>query len=291
LLNIFNERWDDHPDHVALDRDKGAPVGRSDTVHASPPGGRQVVQIGRTYGNGSRHPGIDGGGYSFAPNGERTCWQMIRHAIGQARRFIYMEEQYLVSMDATRALQAALPNIQHLTILIPHGALCAGAPPQIRYRRQQFIRPLKQAAADAGTPDKVRICNLAPPGDPHTYVHSKMFIMDDQFAIIGSANCNRRGYTHDSEVMAAITDECTDESPELHFAHRLRIALWAEHLNMDTPEERAELVDGVASAVHWLAPPDGARIEPYDENADIERSLGGGPPTEAGWDRWDPDGS
>ena len=39
----------------------------------------------------------------------------------EARRFIYMEEKYLVDMETNKALQSALPNIQHLTILIPDG--------------------------------------------------------------------------------------------------------------------------------------------------------------------------
>jgi hypothetical protein len=32
-----------------------------------------------------------------------------------------MEEKYLVDMETNKALQSALPNIQHLTILIPDG--------------------------------------------------------------------------------------------------------------------------------------------------------------------------
>jgi phosphatidylserine/phosphatidylglycerophosphate/cardiolipin synthase-like enzyme len=106
--------------------------------------------------------------------------------------------------------------------------------------------------------------------------------MDDRFAIIGSANANRRGLTHDSEVTAGIYDPSDDPLP-----HRLRVALWAEHLNMDTPSGRASLADGVASARFWLSPPSGARIAPYDENADIEWLH-----TDTTWNSViDPDGS
>ena len=278
LLNIFNERWDDHPDHASVESGKGALHGPSISVPAAEPGGRQYVQITRTYGNGSRHRGISGGGYSFARSGERTCRQMILHAIRQARQFIYMEEQYLVNMEAANALRDALPNIRHLTILIPHGNITDC--PQRNYRRWRFIQRLRQTH-----PDKVRTYCLGPPGRRHTYVHSKMFIMDDQFAIIGSANCNRRGWTHDSEVMVGIADESSDAVAVHHFAHQLRIALWAEHLGLPP----ADLVDGVASATHWLSPrPRGARIQPYGiSRDDFETAIG-----DPQWNNViDPDGS
>lgn len=129
-------------------------------------------------------------------------------------------------------------------------------------RRRKFLQPLLDRA-----PDKVRTFVLGPGEDitqPHSYVHTKMYIIDDEFALIGSANTCRRSMTHDSEVAAAICDQRLDDVAGFTCAHRLRIALWAEHLGMDTMEGHAELADGVASAVHWLNPPSSARIKPYE---------------------------
>jgi phosphatidylserine/phosphatidylglycerophosphate/cardiolipin synthase-like enzyme len=304
LLRVFTERWNDHKDHVAIDRAKG-PLVAAGVPSAGR--GRQWVQTGRTYGNGEAHAGIDEEidhktarlgtwgqgppgvpppmpvitrGYKFAPRGEQTAWRMIRHAIRQAQRFIYLEDQYLVSMEASRELEAVLPRIAHLTILIPHGSQISELP-QTNYRRQQFIAPLRKVGKD-----KVRVFYLTPPGATHTYIHSKTWIIDDRFAIIGSANCNRRGYTYDSEAIIGFADEGTGGAGGFQCAHRFRIALWAEHLNMDHPEGHAELADGVASAVHWLAPPPGAHVAPYDENRDIELIH-----RDFAWDIWDPDGS
>lgn len=287
LLRIFIERWNDHPDHINLDNANGALLGISEPIPPSMPNGKHFVQIGRTYPNGNRHRGIDSDqlgtrprGYTFAPNGEQTTRRLIHKAIGEAKKFIYVEEQYLVDMATSRLLQRVIQNINHLTILIPQGNI--SDLPQVHFRRREFIAPLRAA----GGP-KVRIYFLNPAGNNHTYVHAKTWIIDDEFAIIGSANCNRRGYTHDSEVVAGIFDSSSEETPTHHFAHNLRIQLWAEHLNMDTPSGRAQLNDGVASAVFWERPSAGAHIAPYDENINIESVH-----TDAAWNSVeDPDGS
>lgn len=268
LLRIFVERWQDHPDHDFLDK-KAPLLGTSEIPDKKWSIGSLNVQIGRTYGNLKKDPV-----YHFAPNGEQTARRMILRAISEARQYIYMEDQYLVNMEASQALVKALPNIQHLTILIPDGSITSM--PQTNYRRQQFIAPLKKSGGD-----KVRVFKLSPPGSLHTYVHSKVYIIDDRFAIIGSVNCNRRSWTHDSEVMAGIYDPICGE-----FARNLRIALWAEHLCITKEDSR--LIDGVKSADLWLRPPGRfKRIEPYDENADIESIH-----TDINWNIIvDPDGS
>ena len=281
LLQIFQQRWNDHPDHVDLDRRKGALSMLSPP--APLPNGREWVQIGRTFGNGNAHRGIDSEnlgtrprGYTFLRGraGEQTVKRMILHAIRQARRFIYLEDQYLVSLEIRDALIRALPNIEHLTILIPDGSI--SDLPQGNFRRREFIAPLRAAGGS-----KVRVFHPHPPRDPFGYVHAKMWVFDDEYAIIGSANCNRRGYTHDSEVVTGICDEGNGE--DLRFAHRLRIDLWALHLNMSP----ASLTDGVASAAYWLRPVGTGRVEPHDENVGIEQVR-----TDTSWNNVvDPDGS
>jgi phosphatidylserine/phosphatidylglycerophosphate/cardiolipin synthase-like enzyme len=56
-----------------------------------------------------------------------------------------------------------------------------------------------------------------------------MWIFDDTFAIIGSANCNRRSYSTDSEVGVAILDRAAFTTSSL--AKALRMSLWLKHLN------------------------------------------------------------
>jgi phosphatidylserine/phosphatidylglycerophosphate/cardiolipin synthase-like enzyme len=79
LLKIFIQRWDDHP----IKPSKSSLLGKGEPL----PGvkGPVYVQIGRTFGNGKRWRGIESAKgndyYSFAPDGVKTVWGMISHAI------------------------------------------------------------------------------------------------------------------------------------------------------------------------------------------------------------------
>lgn len=274
LLNTFIRRWDAHPGHGAIDRSKGDLRGRREPV---PPalaptpgiggtGGNCAVRITRTYNPVT----------PLAPGTtavrERGIRQTITAAIQNARRFIYMEEQYLVNMEAAALLNAALTRIHHLTIVIPDSRI--SDMPRVWELRLNFITRLLRGP-NAG---KVRIFFLSNPPNtpgtppsftPHTYVHAKTWVIDDELAIIGSANCNQRGWTHDSEVNAVIFE---DPSPTgLTFAQRLRMRLWSEHLNVPA----SSVTDGVASARLWTPPSPRARVRPYNPRAGRDGRMAG----------------
>lgn len=74
------------------------------------------------------------------------------------------------------------------------------------------------------------------------YVHSKLMIVDDAVAIIGSANCNDRSLqgNGDTEIAAVIVDNDVKQMdigtgiPTItrKFARELRVALWEKHLGL-----------------------------------------------------------
>lgn len=272
LLNTFIRRWDAHPDHVAIDTDpsKGNLLGRltprpaplaPGAISSGSTGGNCAVRIARTYNPIT----------PLAPGTtavrERSIRETLTLAIQNAQRFIYVEDQYLVNMEAAALLNTALSRINHLTILIAASQI--SDMPRRWASRLDFVRRLTLGPHG----HKVQIFFLATPPNsssappvfgPHTYVHAKTWIFDDELAVIGSANCNQRGWTHDSEVDAVIFED-TNPNGET-FAQRLRMQLWAEHLNT-TP---ATVRDGIASASLWATPPPGAHIRPYNPLADTD---------------------
>lgn len=242
LLELFEERWLDNPDVRRLPPEKQRLVDltgleRSRALGQSTPqkpvrseaglsGTLKQIQVVRTYGN------CDRGGltppYSFAPHGETSLYQLLLNAIAKAREFIYLEDQYFFDGPMRR-----LPNIADVLIdrlkeapgltLIVLTNRTEDIQKDIRqgwYRRRLFYERLRREAPD-------RAIILQYKKDHHPYVHSKCWIFDDEFTILGSANCNRRSFSHDNEVAVGITGQNPGGNS---FAKDLRMQLWRRHL-------------------------------------------------------------
>jgi phosphatidylserine/phosphatidylglycerophosphate/cardiolipin synthase-like enzyme len=281
---IFEDRWLDHPGTAVLDQKLGA--GATATINerralAFPPpaaldlqglpsctfvtGSKRErrmarVAVGRTFGNIRKSGGSTE--YSFAPNGEYTAWALIQQGIKQATRWIYLEDQYMVSRMARTALLDKLrqPGFEFLLILMNGSGAAA---PDFRYlvtARNEFRRDLM-----AVDPTKTRwgMYTLKPAIDPErakwcgSYLHSKTWIFDDGYVIIGSANCDNRGYTHDTEVAAGIADlNMLDVYLGESIATDLRTRLWHKHLGLP----HAQLRDWDKAIKYWKKPPPSAMI-------------------------------
>ena len=190
------------------------------------------------------------------------AWPIISNSISEARRYIYVEDQYFWSEWAAQRLAAALPNIERLIVMVTFDAADVTS---MNLRHASIDRLFASIKSDADK-KKVGIYNRK---EAHErYIHSKMLIIDDEVAIIGSANMNNRGYTHDSEVIGIFTDPDWDDpngpraghwyAMELNFARKLRMQIWAEHLRVDA--ER--LFDPLAAAMYWENPPPNAIVMP-----------------------------
>ncbi|MFL5910944.1 MAG: S8 family serine peptidase [Gaiellaceae bacterium] len=264
LLGVVVKRWFSNPAHVPLDTSKGPLLGLSEPP--PPPAGPALVRVGETYNATARMPTgttlpLPTGTTTFR---DRTVQEILLTVIGQTRRFIYIEDQYLVNLCAAEAIRRALPRLDHVTILIAASEI-SDMPRrwELRKRFIDHIRTSPQA-------HKLRVftlCTPAPPGrppghGPHTYVHAKMMIADDEVAVIGSANMNRRGWEHDAEVVAAVVGPGRDGTP---LPRTLRTRLWSEHLGVPA----AAVADPILSKGIWLAPPS-RRVCPYNPTADTD---------------------
>jgi len=236
---VFRERWDDpqplsrDPVHMLADRVRGDDHKRAPLPPPLPPPaptGPHSVQLLRTYGRRM-------GGYPFAPQGERSVARGYLKALGRARELIYVEDQYLWSRDVGRRIANALRANRrlHLIAVVPHHPDQDGSvslPPNI-VGRQLALSVIRAAA-----PERVAVYGIENHAGTPVYVHAKVCIIDDLWASVGSDNFNRRSWTHDSELTAAVWD--TRSGREGCYARELRMALAGEHLDSETPPSDAE---------------------------------------------------
>ena len=179
--------------------------------------GPHAVQVLRTYGDAVPQ-------YEFAKDGERTIARGYTKAVQNARRLIYLEDQYLWSDEVAKLFVDALdanPQL-HLVAVVPRYFDLQGGlsrPPTL-VGRQLVIDAFHRAG-----PGRVHVFDVENPQGTPVYVHSKLCVVDDTWACVGSANLNRRSWTHDSELSCAVVD------PDGVFARDLRLRLLREHLD------------------------------------------------------------
>ena len=249
----FRERWDDpqplsrSPFHRIADRRRGDDQVRAPLPPRWPaPGaaGPHAVQLLRTYGRRL-------GGYPFAPKGERSVARGYIKALNRASRLIYIEDQYLWSSDVGDRIARALARNRELRLIavLPHHADQDGrfsGPPNVYGREAAFAR-LREAA-----PNRVALYGIENAQGTPVYVHAKVCIMDDLWAATGSDNFNRRSWTHDSELTAAVWDTSAGAAVG-GYARDLRVALAREHLDDEAaPVDLDTMFETFAKSAHAL---------------------------------------
>jgi phosphatidylserine/phosphatidylglycerophosphate/cardiolipin synthase-like enzyme len=170
-------------------------------------------------------------------------WDVYRKAIAAAERYIYVEDQFLA--DSAHLEIIFSPGYS----LYPEIAKALAAKPTLRVifvgsgksDPGDFFCELRNQALTGSIRDDV-LKPLDPATQPHVAVwrvedvtvHSKLMLIDDIFAAVGSCNLQARSmYGIDSELQAAVV---ADDS----LVKRLRCDLWAEHWQLK-PFESAEV--------------------------------------------------
>src|SRR5919107_2145363 len=243
LDTVFRERWDDptnadsgNPIAWVLDRLRGArldPDPLPPQLPPPPPCGPHVVQNLRTY-PAIRPP------YDFAPRGERSVARGYSKAIKQARRLVYLEDQYMWSADVARLFAEALADnpALHLVVVVPRVPDQDGA---VAERSQYVGRWQALEMCQRAGRGRVHAFDVENHGGTPVYVHAKVCVVDDVWASVGSDNFNRRSWTHDSELSSAVLDTTRDPREPRDpagtgdgartFARDLRLELAREHLD------------------------------------------------------------
>jgi len=171
----------------------------------------------------------------------RECEALFPDSIAAARHAIYIESQYFTSDAIGEALGRRLaerdgPEIVVVSPKECHGWLEHNTMGQLR--EGVFRRLL---ASDAHKRLRLVYPAASLARDLPTFVHSKVMIVDDVFARIGSANCSNRSMGVDTECDLAV--EAGDAQARAGIAH-IRDRLLAEHLGLDAGTVKAALARG-----------------------------------------------
>ncbi|OZC52988.1 phospholipase [Rhodococcus sp. RS1C4] len=253
IEHVFRERWEDPaalsrlPWHAIPDILRGVTreVSELPEQHDAPAAaGTCSVQLLRTYPR--RRPA-----YPFATQGEFSAARAYAKVLRRARELVYVEDQYLWSVDVARVFAAALRRSQdlRLVIVVPKHLDDDSAItiPSALLGHSAALDVIRDAGGD-----RVLVLDLENDRGIPVYVHSKVCIVDDVWAAVGSDNFNRRSWTHDSELTAAIVDDERDVREPVDpaglgdgarvFARELRLELIREHLGR-APGDDEGLVD------------------------------------------------
>jgi len=186
-------------------------------------------------------------------------------SIAAARRSIYVENQYLSSVSVVQALGERLadPRGPEVVLVVPRR--CPGWLEQqtMGLLRRQRLQELR--AADPGGRLRVVYPDV-PGGEDGVYVHSKVMIVDDLLARVGSANLSNRSMGFDTELDLAV--ESQGQERLARCVAGLRNRLLAEHLGA-SPESVERVIHesngSLIAVLDRLGSADGRTLRPVDD--------------------------
>jgi phosphatidylserine/phosphatidylglycerophosphate/cardiolipin synthase-like enzyme len=216
-------------------------------------------------------------------------------AIGRATSYIYLESQYFSSRPIARAVSEALDARPELEVIV----VLNQNPDVTAYRAWQDARLAEHRLLDHPRVGVFALWSTAPslrvPGRTEitqVFVHSKVAVIDDSWATLGTANLDgaslhaygddfarwpgRRvfGAYRNYDLNVALLDG-VDGEPRTGVAASLRQRLWARHLGLAEsgltkrpadgwlPTWRARAADNVRRLVAGGHPPPAGRALPY----------------------------
>lgn len=225
----FVQRWNEASERLGPDGrwGEGSETSLPFPVHVPGHRGAAAVQIQRTI-----HPGRYADrrstpkGLSFdIASGERSILEQYCSAISSARRSLYIENHTIDVPEITAHLHQAVRRGVEVVLVLPaemdlSDNLAASS------KRLALVREWRALSSY----ENFTLAGLAGLGMDRrrkpVYVHSKIMLVDDLWATVGSCNLHRFSLFGNSELNAAIWD------PEAVRAMRSELLL--EHLNLDT---------------------------------------------------------
>jgi phosphatidylserine/phosphatidylglycerophosphate/cardiolipin synthase-like enzyme/uncharacterized membrane protein YdjX (TVP38/TMEM64 family) len=169
----------------------------------------------------------------------RECEALFLDSIAAARQTIYIESQYFTNEVLSRALAARLAEPDGPEVIVITPKECHGwiEKTTMGAFRDGVFREL--IAGDAHGRLRVVYPAASRERDIPTFIHSKVMIVDDELARIGSANFSHRSMGVDTEC--DVTAEAGGRQDVREGIKRIRNRLLAEHLGLPVEDVAAEL--------------------------------------------------
>jgi phosphatidylserine/phosphatidylglycerophosphate/cardiolipin synthase-like enzyme len=174
---------------------------------------------------------------SFAPDGVFEFRLALHKAISAAQQYVYIEDQAFTSFEVMGWLHDRLGLQPNLKIIMIYGADPSDPPNAALHESVKT-----KLVAGVATP----MSNIAFCVRWGIVVHTKITIVDDQWAAIGSANSMRRSLYTDGECSIGVLDEDTPT-----FAQKLRRDLWGELCGLDPGPPRDVLTSLTNALAIW----------------------------------------
>jgi phospholipase D1/2 len=183
-------------------------------------------------------------------------------AITAAKRWIYIENQYVTSPVVGEALAKRLAESDGPEVIIVCPLQSGGRFDRLTmdHARGYLFHQLRSADVHG------RFQAFAPMADRTTpiYIHSKVMIVDDRLVRVGSADLNNRSFGLDTECDLAIEADPADETTRDRI-RGLLFRLIAEHTghSADQVEDALKRTGSLRNALEELAIPVGRHLEPF----------------------------
>jgi phosphatidylserine/phosphatidylglycerophosphate/cardiolipin synthase-like enzyme len=177
--------------------------------------------------------------YDATPKGVFSVLESYVRALKGAKRFIYLENQFLWSPEVAAILSEKIANPPtddfRLLLLLP------AKPNSGADDTRGVLGELLETDEGNGRVYASTIYARSGARADPIYVHAKVGVVDDAWMTIGSANLNEHSLFNDTEMNIVVHD------PDL--ARRTRLELWSEHLELPISEIDGDPVEVIDE--HW----------------------------------------
>jgi phosphatidylserine/phosphatidylglycerophosphate/cardiolipin synthase-like enzyme len=210
-------------------------------VHPAP-AGRSRVQVVRTVPEKT---------YPALPLGDFGLLEAYTGALRRARELIYLENQFLWSVEVVAVLREKLLHPPSDDF-----RLCMVLPRRPNNGNDDTRGQLGVLQA-ADRHHRLLVGTIGPLAHdrPGVYVHAKVGVIDDQWLTVGSANLNEHSLFNDTEVNLVSDDG--------GLARSLRERLWSEHLGRDcTGRPPLEVIEAEWRPLLSSSPPRPSALQP-----------------------------